>query len=220
VAEPGESICRERRRQQSATASRARETGIADTRIPAQRTRHDRKIGEVSCRPGQLVYRKRIVQERKLEPKWLGPYQVVKRVSDLVYKIRVGPRDRNANIEKLKFCRATREKLLYQWREKRQQQRRERYSQLDYRSESCKRDSDRSSSGSAESAFWPRSGYSHQLPEAEYCDDVNRSALQSDAADNVTQLKTGEPDTEQQEPSRGSHRYYLRPRAEINYKGM
>jgi hypothetical protein len=81
-------------------------------------------------------------------------------------------------------------------------------------------ESDRSSSESAESAFWPRSGYSHQQPEAEYLNDVNRSALQSDAADNETQLNAGEPDTEQQEPSSGSHRYYLRPRAKINYKGM
>jgi hypothetical protein len=38
-----------------------------------QRARHDQKAVEVSYRPGQLVYRKRMVQGRKLEPKWLGP---------------------------------------------------------------------------------------------------------------------------------------------------
>jgi hypothetical protein len=79
---------------------------------------------------------------------------------------------------------------------------------------------DRSSSGSAESAFWPESGFSDQQPEAEYLNDVNRSALQSDAADNGTQLNAGEPDTEHQDPYSGSHRYYLRPPVEINYKGM
>jgi hypothetical protein len=76
------------------------------------------------------------------------------------------------------------------------------------------------SSENAESAFWPRSGYSQQQLEDEYHNDMNRSALQSDAADNETQLNAGEPDAEQQEPSSGQQRYYLRPRAQINYKGM
>jgi hypothetical protein len=116
----------------------------------------------------------------------------------------------------LKLCRATREKLRSQRRERRQQQRRERYSQLDYRLESC----DTSRNGSDDTAFWPRSGYSHQQPEAEYLDDVNRSAPQSDAADSGTQVNAEEPDTEPEELSSGSLRYYLCPRAKINYKGM
>jgi hypothetical protein len=53
-----------------------------------QRTGHDHKAVRVSYNPGQLVYRKQMVRgcTRKLEPKWLGPYSVVQRVSDLVYK--------------------------------------------------------------------------------------------------------------------------------------
>jgi hypothetical protein len=128
VAESGENIRRGKRRQQSATANKARETGKADTRIPGQRIRHAERAVRVSYNPGQLVYRKQLVQGRKLKPRWLGPYHVIRRVSDHVYRIRVGPRDSNVNIEQLKLCRATREKLRSQRRERRQQQRRERYS--------------------------------------------------------------------------------------------
>jgi hypothetical protein len=140
VAESGEDIRHGRRRQQSATANRARETGKADARIPRQRIRHAERAVRVSYNQGQLVYRRQLVRGRKLKPRWLGPYQVIRRVSDHVYRIRVEPRGSNVNIEQLKLCRATREKLRSQRRERRQQQRRERYSQLDYRSESCDRE--------------------------------------------------------------------------------
>jgi hypothetical protein len=99
-----------------------------------------------------------MVQGRKLKPRWLGPYQVVKRLSDLVYKIRVGPREINMNIEQLRLCRASREELRLQ-RKERIREYRERYSQLDQRAEFFERDNDRSSSGSADTAFWPRPGY-------------------------------------------------------------
>jgi hypothetical protein len=143
VAESGKNIRVTRRRQQSATANTARETGNADTRIPGQRICHAERAVRVSYNPGQLVYRKQLVRGHKSKPRWLGPYQVIRRVSDHVYRIRVRPRDRNLNIEQLKVCRATREKLRSQRRERRQQ----------HRSESCDRESNMSSSGNAESAF-------------------------------------------------------------------
>jgi hypothetical protein len=210
VAESGENIRRGRRRQQSATANRAKEKGDADTRIPRQRIRHAERAVRVSYNPGQLVYREQLVRGRKLKPRWLGPYQVIQRVSDLVYKIRVGLREISVNIEQLRFCRATRRELRSQRREMRRQKR-ERYSQLDQRAESCERDSNRSSSGSADTAFWPSSGHSHQQPEAEYPNDVNRSALHCEAADGGTQLNAEKSNTEQQELSSGQHRYiYVR----------
>jgi hypothetical protein len=139
VAESGKNIRVTRRRQHSATANTARETGNADTGIPGQRILHSKRVVEVSYRPGQLVYRKQMVQGRKLEPKWLVPYQVIKRVSNLIYRIRVGPRETNVNIEQLRLCRASREELRDQ-RIERKRQKRERYSPLDHREEPGERD--------------------------------------------------------------------------------
>lgn len=65
------------------------------------------KARRMEYRPGQLVYRKQMVKGRKLEPKWLGPYQVIQKISDLVYRIQIGKREVNLYIEQLKLCRAT-----------------------------------------------------------------------------------------------------------------
>jgi hypothetical protein len=67
--------------------------------MQGQRARHDKRAVRVSYNPGQLVYRKKMVRGRKLEPRWLGPYPVVRRVSDLVYMIRIGSRETNVNVE-------------------------------------------------------------------------------------------------------------------------
>jgi hypothetical protein len=45
--------------------------------------------GDISYRPGQSVYRKQMAEGRK----WLGPYMVVREVSDLLYKIRIWGRE-------------------------------------------------------------------------------------------------------------------------------
>jgi hypothetical protein len=158
-----------------------------------QRTRHDQEAVRVSYHPGQLVYRKQMVRGRKLEPRWLGPYPVVQRISDLVYKIRIGSRETNVNIEPMGLYRATREELRSQRREWRRQ-RRERYSRVDRISES----GDSNSDGCGDDPpFWPRSDdYSHQMPEAERFPDMNRSAPQSDAADNRAQLRAAESSQE------------------------
>jgi hypothetical protein len=120
----------------------------------AQRIRHDQKAVRVSYTPVQLVYRKQVVRGCKSEPKWLGPYPVVQRVSDLVYKIRIGPRETNVNTEKLTLCRASREELRLQ-RKEIGRQRREQHLRLDRRSES----SEGSTDGSGPKGLGPEKDY-------------------------------------------------------------
>jgi hypothetical protein len=55
-----------------------------------QNSRHDRRARREEYRPGQLVYRKQMVKGRKLDPKWLGPYELIQKISDLVYRIQMG----------------------------------------------------------------------------------------------------------------------------------
>jgi hypothetical protein len=40
-----------------------------------------------------------MVKGRKLDPKWLGPYQAIRRISDLVYTIQIGKREVNLHVE-------------------------------------------------------------------------------------------------------------------------
>jgi hypothetical protein len=72
-----------------------------------QHTRHDRQARRVEYRPGELVYRKQMVRGNKLEPKWIGPYQVRRKISDLVYRIQIRNREVNLHVEQLKLCRAS-----------------------------------------------------------------------------------------------------------------
>jgi hypothetical protein len=74
-----------------------------------QRTRHDRRAQKIEYLPGQLVYKKQMVKGWKLDPKWLVPYQVIRRISDLCYKIQIGKREVNLHVEQLKLCRTSRE---------------------------------------------------------------------------------------------------------------
>jgi uncharacterized membrane-anchored protein len=67
-----------------------------------------------------------MVKGKKLDPKWLGPYQVIRKISDLVYRVQIGKREANLHVEQLKLCRASREEL----REKRRQNRRMRQQKL------------------------------------------------------------------------------------------
>jgi hypothetical protein len=90
-----------------------------------QRAYHNKKATKVEYFPGQLVYRKQMVKGRKCDPKWTGPYQIERKVSDLVYQVRVGSRTVNLNAEQLKLCRASRDQLRSRRRRRREIFRRE-----------------------------------------------------------------------------------------------
>jgi hypothetical protein len=74
-----------------------------------QPTCHRRQVKKIEFRPGQLVYRKQMANGRQSEPKWLGPYRVIKKITDVVYRVQIGQRHANLNVEQQKLCRASRE---------------------------------------------------------------------------------------------------------------
>ena len=113
-----------------------------------QHERHDLRARRIEYRPGQLVYRKQMVKGRKLEPKWLGPYQVLKKISDLVYTIQVGKKEVNVHVEQLKLCRASREELRERRKQNRQRRREWRPQQVREDSESSSSDSSSEEGGS------------------------------------------------------------------------
>jgi hypothetical protein len=80
---------------------------IRDGRRTQQRY-HDRRAKRTEYEPGDLVYWNKMVKGRKLSEKWLGPYKVIEKLSDKVYKVE-GPRGRtmNLNVGQLKRCKAT-----------------------------------------------------------------------------------------------------------------
>jgi hypothetical protein len=85
---------------------------ISDGR-ETQRRYHDRKAKKkTGYKPGDLVYWKKMVKGKKVDEKCLGPYKVIEKLSDEVYKVE-GPRGRimNLNVGKLKRCRATSEHI-------------------------------------------------------------------------------------------------------------
>jgi hypothetical protein len=163
-----------------------------------------------------------MVKGRKLEPKWLGPYTVVHKVSDLVYKVRVGTREVNLNVEQLKLCRATREQLRTRRRERRRMLR-----EQQPRPETPK-EFDSSSEGEAdreETTFDPsqHDGYRRAGPaerqEADSTDVPSRLRRGSERdrlwpeRDSVNEPREGMP-----MPSSGSPQYNLRPRVGRSYK--
>jgi hypothetical protein len=66
------------------------------------------------------VYRQLTAKGWESELKWLGPYKVLQKINDLVYRVRIDKRYMDLDIAQLKLCRATREEL----RERRRQNRR------------------------------------------------------------------------------------------------
>jgi hypothetical protein len=92
---------------------RARETARRKLKevIGALHARHDTRARKVEFRPGQLVYRKQMVKGKKFDPKWVGPYKVIQKITGLVYRIQMGKREANLHVELLKLCRASREEL-------------------------------------------------------------------------------------------------------------
>ena len=126
-----------------------------------QHTRHDKRAKRIEYRLGQLVYRKRIVKGSKLEQKWLGPYQILKNVSDLVYTIQMGRTEVNIHIELLKLCRASREEL----RERRRQNRRRMRDQEPRHQRNGEEESDDTASeeGEAWPLYWSAPRESHNM---------------------------------------------------------
>jgi hypothetical protein len=140
-----------------------------------------------------------------------------KRVRDLLYRIRIGSRETNVNVEQLKLCRATREKLRSQRRERREQWGGQ-HSWPDMKAETSVTDSE-------ESFSWrPERDFSQLQTETEWIPDAHHSGRQMDTADDRTQSHAEElqhePHTAQPETSSGQQRYYLRDRARINYRNM
>ena len=70
-------------------ARQAARRKLAEVR-QSELARHDRRAKRIEYCPAQLVYQRQMVKGRKLEPKWLGPYQVLKKVSVIVYRIQLG----------------------------------------------------------------------------------------------------------------------------------
>jgi hypothetical protein len=64
-----------------------------------------------------------MVKGRNLDPKWLGPYKVIRKVTDLVYGIQMGNREVNVHVEQLKLCRTSREELRLRRKQNRQRMR-------------------------------------------------------------------------------------------------
>ena len=114
----------------------------------AHNSRHNRPAWRTEYRTGQLVCRKSTGRGRKPKPKWLGPYQVLKRISDLVYTIQVGKKEVNVHVEQLKLCRASREELRERRKQNRQRRREWRPQQVREDSESSSSDSSSEEGGS------------------------------------------------------------------------
>jgi hypothetical protein len=158
-----------------------------------------------------------------LDPKWLGPYTVVHKVSDLVYKIRIGTREVNLNVEQLKLCRATREQLRTRRRERRRMLREQ------HPRPEASAEFDSSSEGEADSEEalldpFPH-GNCHREGPAEHlgADSSSSSPPREESGgerdhmlpDKDIVSETGEGT---QRPSSGGPRYHLRQRLGTNYK--
>jgi hypothetical protein len=66
-----------------------------------------------------------VAKGRKFDPKWLGQYQIGRKISGLVYQIKISRNPVNINVEQLKLCLTSRQ----QQRGNRRQRRRERREQ-------------------------------------------------------------------------------------------
>jgi hypothetical protein len=166
------------------------------------------------------VYWKLTAKGRGTEPKWLGPYQVVRKITDRDYKIQIGKRYMDLNIEQLKLCRASRQQLCE--RRKRNQQRvqeqrsRRELRQLDS-DEDLSTESDTSSTYSFAIPEHPRMNYKTANVSKETSTQIDREC-ESDAGHcgNMSELR--ERDNESPEAETGQSRYLLRQRIRRNYK--
>jgi hypothetical protein len=184
----------------------AREIAMKNSRQgkETQREYHDRKATKIEYFPGQLVYKRQMVRGRKLENQWTGPYKIIKKISDFAYHV-LGHQGRpwTVNVEQLKLCRATREQLLQQRRNKRKE-RMERADASEYPSES------ESELGGNEE--YDRESWATGAKVTEAPDEVKGPQLQEMAGDD-SRVANAEP-----LEARGERRYDFRPRRMINYK--
>jgi hypothetical protein len=217
------------RREQKASVQELREKRLTPIG-KGQPTCRDRRVREREFRPGQLVYRKLTVKGRGIEPKWLGPYEVLKKINDLVCRIRIGKRHVNLNTEQLKLCRATRPEL----RERRRQNRRRMIEQRprpDSREEYADSISCSESEEESVYSFAPREGrkMDHEdsmIPDRQsepvegdtrYLEENNDSGL--DHTELLDRDGTSRADYSAIEADRNlTHRYLLRPRVRHIYK--
>jgi hypothetical protein len=186
-----------------------------------QKERHDVRAQRVEFHPGQLVYRKQMVPGRKLTPKWIGPYRVLRRISDLVYKIQMGPREVNVYVEQVKLCRATREEL----RERKRQGRR-RIREQQFRKES-ENESDTDSSESEEADYWTQPGC-EQHDSRPASDEICRHSRNAAGEEEGERTIEGDSNsvlgppmscaTDAGEINGRQHDYALRPRVRKNYR--
>jgi hypothetical protein len=149
---------------------------------------------------------------------------VIRRISDLVYKIRIGKREVNLHVEQLKLCRASREEL----REgRRQHQRRMRYQrpQPEILEDT---DSDSESSTASEgSSLHSFAAYENRHTYGSNNDDSpSITAEEERSAESPERHGTSETGCsesalatdETRALDGGRHGYSLRPRAKRNYK--
>lgn len=189
-----------------------------------QRARHDKRAKKIEFRPGQLVYRKQMKKGRKLDARWLGPYQILRKVSDWVYTIQIGRKEINLNVEQLKLCRATREEL----RERRRLSRRRNREQRPRPEPTDESDSENESSSDSED----QTAYTTLLPEHLRMNETDCYVSESPAGaeeredersdgDSASDTGHGQDtpaacDNVETEPI--SQGYALRPRVKRNYK--
>jgi hypothetical protein len=169
-----------------------------------------------------------MVPGRKLTPKWVGPYRVLRRISDLVYKIQMGPREVNVHVEQLELCRATREEL----RERKRQGRRQiREQQFQRESEN---ESDTDSMESEETDYWPQPGceqHDSRPASDEICRHSRNAVGEEEGEERTAETERtiegdsnsvlGSPSssaTDAGEINGRQHDYALRPRVRKNYR--
>jgi hypothetical protein len=185
-----------------------------------QHARHDKRARKVEFRPGQLVYRKQMVRGRKLDPKWVGPYRVIQKVTDLVYRVQMGKGEANLHVEQLKLCRTSREEL----REKRKQHRRR------MREQRPARECDDGSDTETESGDYENPPRTYEPYERRETNDADYRVGRNPPSGGETEIERESEQDGASEAgdgrSRGEaiglsgdrHGYSLRPRVPRNYK--
>jgi hypothetical protein len=145
---------------------------------------------------------------------------VVHKVSDLVYKVRVGTREVNPNVEQLKLCRATREQLRTRRRERRRMLREQQPRPQ------TPEEFDSSSEGEADSEEAPLDPFQHgdyragpaERQEADSTDVPSRLRRGSERDRLRSDRDRVHEASEMPATSSGSPRYNLRPRVGVNYR--
>jgi hypothetical protein len=170
-----------------------------------------------------------MVKGREFDPKWVGPYRMVRKVSDLVYGIQMRKREANMHVEQLKLCRDSREEL----RERRKQHRRRRREQAPRLEREQETDPDDVMSENYEEG----PSYSYASYERQSVDGSDRTVSANRANTPTEEKKEIELETERDDVSAASdndpsalntpeaiessetqHDYSLRPRIPRNYK--